>query len=106
MSIADDYQRAGRLLLPMGEEDPRKTYTMPDPDGLCDAMVSIYDDAWHRKPQGPRVEVDLADLRRVLGLATGYLDLTTYALGQEHCVQKLRDIWRSRRAHREESGDE
>ena len=41
---------------------------------------------------------------RVLVLAEAYMDLTTYPLGQECCVGKLRDIWRARRA-REEGDD-
>jgi hypothetical protein len=97
--LADKYLAAGRLLLPMGEEDSRKTYTMPDPDGLCDAYGRLYGVVFHRDaPVAPTVEVSRSDLIKVLSLASGYETLTTYELGQEHCVEKLRDIWRSRRA--------
>lgn len=91
------YRAAGRLLLPHGEEDERRTYVMPDPDeaGTGEALRALWEayDA-----PGDKVTVRRDDLVRVLGLAIGYLDLTTYELGQEHCVRKLRDIWRARRA--------
>lgn len=94
------YKRAGCLLLPPGEEDPGKTYVMPDPgDLLRDAYVRAYH-AVYRGSLGDDSPVTLTrrDAQRLLSLADGYLTLTTYALGQEHCVEKLRDIWRARRA--------
>lgn len=93
-----------RMTLPHGETDPRKTYSMPDPDALAEAYGRARQRAWPpgTMQHGPRdddeVMVSAGDLRRVLDLARGYLDLTTHALGQERCVGKLRDIWRARRA--------
>lgn len=91
----------GRLLLPRGEEDERRTYVMPDPDqtGTGDAMRALWAAAFDGRAK-EKITVSRDDVERVLGLASGYLDLTTYELGQEHCVKKLRDIWRARRAVR------
>lgn len=81
------------LRLPHGETDPDKTYSMPDPDALGAAYEAVYRARFYG---GPPASPD--DIARVLTLAGGYLDLTTYELGQECCVEKLRDIWRARRA--------
>ena len=46
------------------------------------------------------------DVGRVLEAAESYIHLTTYELGQEHCVAKLRHIWRTLRAERSVNVDE
>lgn len=81
------------LHLPHDEADPNKRYIMPDPDGCLGESV-------HRLSAALNTgrEVDISDVIHVLMLARGYLDLTTYKLGQECCAGKLRDIWRARRA--------
>lgn len=80
------------LSLPHGEDDPNKTYTMPDPDELGDAFSR----AWMARFSGKHAAKN--DMAAVLMMANAYLHLTTYSLGQEVCVGKLRDIWRARRA--------
>lgn len=80
----------------------RKRYSMPDPDVLHDAYGRVRRAAFGNVFDGEG-EIDAADLRRVLMLAQGYLDLTTYVLGQECCVGKLRDVWRARRARQREN---
>lgn len=80
------------LRLPHDEADERNRYSMPDPDEHADALGEVYRHCYYGE------SLDLEDLKRVLALAQGYLDLTTYTLGQECCVGKLRDIWRARRA--------
>jgi hypothetical protein len=82
-----------RLRLPSEDSPQSKRYSMPDPDGpASDAYERLYHAVYYdsRTP-------DLADVKEVLQLASGYLDLTTYEMGQECCVGKLRDIWRARR---------
>jgi len=83
------------LRLPHGETDGAKRYVMPDPDAGLDAIGRMTD-YW----SGLRGELHRGDLARVLMLARGYIALTTYPLGQEHCVGKLRDVWRARRARK------
>jgi hypothetical protein len=90
-----------RLKLPSGETDPGKRYSMPDPDALADAYSALYRARWYGERDATPEEVS-----QVLMLAQAYLHLTTYELGQECCVRKLRDIWRARRAEPEESDDE
>lgn len=90
-----------RMRLPHGEADPAKRYSMPDPDELHASYERVYRARWYG---GPAASED--DIAYVLTLAGGYLDLTTYTLGQECCVGKLRDIWRARRARREDETDE
>ena len=93
--------RAGNLLLPNGDHRRERQYVMPSPDALGDAYERAYDAAWYRpQTEGGEVTLDKQTLRDLISLAGGYLTLTTYALGQEHCVGKLRDIWRARRAAR------
>jgi hypothetical protein len=82
------------LRLPHGETEEAKRYTMPSPDEMTDAYDAVrrhlyYDE---RKPTD-------AELKCVVELACAYLHLTMYELGQECCVEKLRDIWRARRAN-------
>lgn len=98
----EQWRRAGMLRLPHDETDPAKRYSMPDPDGR---LFASYDAARRRLSPGcsledlpAEVRLSREELEHVLRLAMGYLDLTTYSLGQEHCVEKLRDIWRARRA--------
>lgn len=83
---------AWRLRLPHDETDERKRYSMPDPDEHAEAYGEVY-----RCLYGGE-ELSREQLKRVLELAGGYMALTTYELGQECCVEKLRDIWRARRA--------
>jgi hypothetical protein len=79
--------------LPHDETDERKRYSMPDVDELHDAYIRLYRAVWYDHEGAP----DIEDIKRVLMLANGYVSLTTYELGQECCVGKLRDIWRARR---------
>lgn len=81
------------LRLPHGETDETKTYSMPDPDALHEAYDAVYRFRYYGGPEPTPTQ-----LSHVLTLAGGYLDLTTYTLGQECCVGKLRDIWRARRS--------
>lgn len=110
MSTASDEQwrAAGMLRLPHGETRPERRYSMPDPDGK---LFASYEAACRRLNPGCALEhlpddvrLSRVELEHVLRLAGAYLDLTTYELGQEHCVGKLRDIWRARRARRVERG--
>ncbi len=98
-----------RIKLPHGEVDPIDTYSMPDPD----ALVDTYFDARRavfpangvlQSPPYPDVTLTYSQAVDLLALAEGYLTLTTYELGQECCVEKLRDIWRARRARAAEEG--
>jgi hypothetical protein len=88
-----------RLKLPHGETNPTKLYSFPDPDANLEAWKAV--NSW-RYWNGPLPTP--GQVSAVLDLAYGYLDLTTYELGQECCVRKLRDIWRARRA-RKANGD-
>jgi hypothetical protein len=83
--------------LPHGVTDPALTYSMPDPDALLKTYEAAYSAHYYER----RTLTD-EQIAVVLMLAGGYLDLTLYALGQECCVGKLRDIWRARRAAGEE----
>ncbi len=80
------------IRLPSPTADPSERYSMPDPDVLYSAYERVYRSVWHDRGE-PKIE----DVKSVLALADGYLDLTTYPLGQECCVGKLRDVWRARR---------
>lgn len=91
------------MRLPHDETDTHKLYSHPDPDGNADAYTKVYRHHYYGEPAPTREE-----LARVLVLAGGYLDLTTYGSaqdgsalgygGQEHCVRHLRAIWRARRS--------
>lgn len=91
-----------RIRLPHDETDERKRYSLTDPDGEnADAYGRVYSARYSK------TEPDPDDLSRVLSMAGDYLHLTTYELGQEHCVRQLRELWRARRAaavEEEESG--
>jgi hypothetical protein len=67
----------------------RHRYSMPDPY----ALGEVYERVYRHIHYGEECDLD-KDIAGVLVLAKGYLDLTTYSLGQECCVGKLRDIWR------------
>lgn len=100
MASDEQWRAAGMLRLPHGETRPERRYSMPDPDGLAADYLAVREKLY---PGGledlPKVVVlGRVELEHVLRLAGAYLDLTTYELGQEHCVGKLRDIWRARRA--------
>jgi hypothetical protein len=83
---------AKHLQLPSADLPQSDRYQMPDPDGeLGEAYERLYHQAYLDQP------LSREDVKDVLMLAHGYLDLTTYDLGQECCVGKLRDIWRARR---------
>lgn len=75
---------------------------MPDPDELS----PTYDTAYRAWFYGNLDSRSLTHEQMVVlfTLAQGYLDLTTYELGQEHCVSKLRDIWRARRGREDSHG--
>lgn len=79
-----------RLRLPIDETDERKRYSMPYPDD------ERYGEVRRRFVEAG--EITQADGHYLFALAEAYLHLTTYPLGQERCVHKLRDIWRARRA--------
>lgn len=85
-----------QLRLPVGETDPNKIYHYPDPDALkpdyLEARSKFYTSGGRTQPLSEH------ELYVLFELAGAYLNLTTYALGQECCVEKLRDIWRARRA--------
>lgn len=83
------------LRLPDSSAPPEERYAMPDPDALCESRSRL-----RRAAYGDGT-VDIKDVKRVLWLADGYIDLTMYELGQECCVEKLRDIWRARRRRME-----
>jgi hypothetical protein len=88
-----------RIPLPHGEADSRKRYSMPDPDSLepvyTEAYRAFYSAGLSLGEHGSLTDKQISVL---FALASGYLDLTMYELGQECCVEKLRDIWRARRA--------
>lgn len=79
-----------RLRLPINATDERERYSMPYPDD------ERFWEVRHRFFAAG--EITQADGHYLFALAEAYLHLTTYPLGQERCVQKLRDIWRARRA--------
>lgn len=92
-----------RMNLPHGETDSRKTYSMPDPDALSDACSEAHHAVFPhtselRGPPYPDVTLTYSQAVALLTLSEGYRVLTMHELGQEHCVEKLRDIWRARRA--------
>lgn len=80
------------MRLPHDETDETKRYSMADPDALAElahsAHVAVYSD---KRP------LTREESTALLSIAQSYMALTTYELGQEHCVGKLRDIWRARR---------
>lgn len=78
-----------RIQLPHDEPDGRKRYSMTDPD------TERLHDAMHKCRYGSPSKADLGILTSAVA---DYIHLTTYELGQEHCVRNLRDIWRARRA--------
>lgn len=81
------------MRLPHGEADERKRYSMADPDACDEAYAAV-----RRWQFSEGEEPSREDFARVLAMADCYLHLTTYELGQEHCVRQLRDVWRARRA--------
>lgn len=83
------------LRLPHGNTDPEKAYAFPDPDQRPEAIWSLHQWLF---AGGPKPSRDA--LIHIERLADAYVSLTTYELGQECCVRKLRDIWRARRARR------
>ena len=86
-----------RIILPSADAPKERRYQMPNPDALRPAYDRMYRRVFYSdKASTTTVPLD-DDLKRLLALAKGYLDLTTYELGQECCVGKLRDIWRHRR---------
>jgi len=90
------------IRLPHDETDECKRYVMPDPGVLYEAYRRVREQAYPTCARSliepAATMMNFSDLKAVLSLAAGYLDLTTYTLGQERCVGKLRDIWRARRA--------
>lgn len=88
-----------RMNLPHGETGSHKTYSMPDPDELSEGYTDAYRAHYYSTTElGTHGTLSEKQISTLLTLASGYLDLTMYELGQECCVEKLRDIWRARRA--------
>jgi hypothetical protein len=89
------------LRLPHSETAPEKLYSFPNPDTLIVAFRALNQEVYlfadDEQRSRNRVTVSYEHVAYVLMLAHAYLDLTMYELGQEHCVEKLRDIWRARR---------
>lgn len=87
-----------RIKLPHDETDPIKIYSMPDPDALRERYATAREKTFPGFGEGGQtVLLTYEEACGLIALAEGYLDLTTYILGQECCVSKLRDIWRARR---------
>ena len=84
-----------RMRLPHGETDHRKRYSFSDPDS--ERLIEALDRCRYGTPTRE-------DVLLVLGVASDYMHLTTYELGQEHCVRQLRSIWRARRARARTEG--
>lgn len=82
-----------RIQLPYDETNPAKVYTLVDPESVYEDVQSARDGHCHHKRELTRHEIAL-----LLDIAGDWLHLTTYELGQECCVGKLRDLWRARRA--------
>lgn len=87
------------IRLPFGETDPAKRYSFPDPDS------EKLHDAAHAARYAPET-LTKGQAMWLAEIASAYFSLTTYELGQEHCVAKLRDIWRARRAVKSARGGE
>jgi hypothetical protein len=83
------------LRLPSPDAPESERYVMPDPYALHEAYARVHHASYRGIFYGEDLKRD--DVKAVLELARGYLDLTTYPLGQETCVGKLRDIWRALR---------
>jgi hypothetical protein len=86
-------KRMSHMRLPHDETDMRKRYTLPDPDVLGDSVTIAHRYLYYGEREPTKVE-----WQNVVALAEAYFFLTTYTLGQEHCVEKLRHVWRARRA--------
>jgi hypothetical protein len=84
-----------RMTIPHDETDQRKQCSFSNPDS------ERIEEAMDRCRYGSPTREDILV---VLGVASDYLHMTTYELGQEHCVGQLRAIWRARRA-REKAAD-
>jgi hypothetical protein len=80
------------MRLPHDETDEAKRYSLTDPRECDEAYTAVYRWRWYGERE-PTPE----EFARVLMLAGDYLHLTTYELGQECCVRKLRDVWRALR---------
>jgi hypothetical protein len=87
-----------RIKLPTPDAPPDKTYSMVDPDYLPEALREVYGWLYYSEREPSRQA-----LAHVVAMAEDYMHLTTYELGQENCVKKLRDIWRARRAREQEA---
>lgn len=78
------------------ETDESKVASFPNPDhDAVDKAFGRANDLLFSKRLG--VE-DEAAVRMLYSIAEAYMHLTTYDLGQEVCVTRLRQIWRARRA--------
>ena len=82
------------LKLPHGETDLAKRYSMPNP---------YNEEIRHALEQCRHGEPRRVDMLLVLSLADAYIHLTTYELGQEHCVRQLREFWQARRAQHDQA---
>lgn len=83
------------IRLPLNAKDEKKRYSLADPD----ALAKLVNFARHAHYEGSRLSG--TEISALLTIAQSYLHLTTYELGQEHCVRQLRDLWRARRAFAE-----
>jgi len=105
VSCGDTYHSsevARPLLMRLPSPDaPRDLqYNMCDPDYMAERVRTIRTAHYSSGETLSREDVAV-----LLLLADDYLHLTTCACGQEHCVRKLRDIWRARRG-REQSKEQ
>lgn len=98
--MTDPIAKHRHVRLPHGEVDERKRYIMPDPDSMAPATRAVYGWIHYNEPMPSRTE-----LQCVVSMAQTFVHLTTYELGQEHCVGQLRDIWRARRAGKTGAND-
>lgn len=85
-----------KLKLPHGETDPAHIYVVPDPREVARAVERM-----HRATYYGGETISDREWAILSDAAAAYVYLTTDILGQEHCVAKLRDIWRAMRALRE-----
>ncbi len=86
--------------------DPGKKGGIVMRDGLAVVYQRRADGPDGYRQQATNTDPDPGDLRTLLSAVSDYLHLTTYELGQEHCVRQLRDMWRYRRAVTKESDDD
>lgn len=89
--MTDKLRRRSHGLLWFGGEELTEWWSITDPtsEKLREAMHRLRYDDRHR------TVVERQDIFTVLRAAEDYQHLTTYALGVEHIIRKLRIIWRA-----------